>query len=91
MNHVILEMRERGLLKLSPEHCAGREKAFVLSEYGKQYAAPLLAALNRLEIQALNEAGRENIQLMVKAVFSYDQALERAMSACGQGEKKNGK
>lgn len=79
MNHVILDLRERGLLEQSPEHCSGREKAFVLSERGKQYAGPILEALNRMEIQAVETFGRENIQAMVKAVLSYDSALQKAM------------
>lgn len=91
MNHVILEMRKRGLLELSPEHCTGREKAFVLTESGTQYAAPLLEELDRLEMQALNETGRENIRSMIHAVFSYDQALERAMTADSEGGTADGK
>lgn len=81
MNHVFLDLRKRGLLELSPEHCTGREKAFVLSDQGKQYAQPLLKALNQVELQTLETFGQENIRSMVKAVFSYDQALENAMKA----------
>lgn len=90
MNHVILEMRERGLLELSPEHCTGREKAFVLSEQGRQYAAPLLESLNALELQTLNEIGRDRIRAMIQAVFSYDHALKKAMKEYGQGGQKDG-
>lgn len=81
MNHVFLDLRKRGLLELSPEHCTGREKAFVLSNQGKQYTQPLLNALNQVELQTLETFGQENIRSMVKAVFSYDQALENAMNA----------
>ena len=73
MNHVCSELRERGLLELSPEHCIGREKAFVLSSQGEKYAQPLLDALNAF--------GQQNIQSMIKSVLSYDQALECAMKA----------
>ena len=79
MNHVILELRKRGLLVLSPEHCVGREKAFVLSEQGVQYAAPLLEALNQMEIRAVETFGRQNIRAMVEQVLSYDAALQNAM------------
>ena len=82
MNHVILGLRERGLLELSPEHCMGREKAFVLSKQGERYAEPLLEALNRMEMQTLETFGKENIKPMVQAVLSYDQALECAMKVC---------
>lgn len=83
MNHVILDLRERGLLELSPEHGVRREKAFVLSEQGKEYAQPLLEALNRMEMRALEAFGRKNIRSMVKAVLSYDQALQEAMGKNG--------
>lgn len=79
MNHVILDLRRRGLLELNPDYCVGREKAFVLSEQGKQYAEPLLEALNQMEMQALEAFGVKNIRSMVKAVLSYDQALQKAM------------
>ena len=79
MNHVILDLRRRGLLELNPDYCVGREKAFVLSEQGKQYAEPLLEALNQMEMQALEAFGLKNIRSMVKAVLSYDQALQKAM------------
>lgn len=82
INHVILDMRKRELLELSMEHCTGREKAFVLSDLGKRYAQPLLRALNQMELQALEAFGQENIQSMVKAVLSYDQALEHAIQSC---------
>lgn len=79
MNHVFLDLRRRGVLELSPKHCVGREKAFVLSEQGTQYAEPLLEALNRMETRALEAFGRANIRTMVQAVLSYDQALQEAM------------
>lgn len=79
MNHVILDLRERGLLELSPEHSTGREKAFVLTELGSQSAGPLLGALNQLEEQAVEAFGRENIRSMVQTVLAYDQALQAAM------------
>ena len=82
INHVILDWQKRGLLERSPEHCIGREKAVVLSDRGKRYAAPLLEALSQMESQALGIFGEQNIRAMVQAVLSYDRALERAMKAC---------
>ena len=81
MNHVFLDLRQRGLLEQSSTHCIGREKAFVLSDQGKQYARPLLDGLNRVELQILETFGKENIRSMVKDVLAYDQALETAMKA----------
>ena len=79
INHVILELRKRGLLELSPPHCVGREKAFVLSEAGREYAAPLLEALNQMETQAIGALGEEKVRSMVELVCAYDQALQSAM------------
>lgn len=79
MNHVILDLRNRGLLELSPDHCVGREKAFVLSEAGKQYAAPLLHALNQMETQAIQVFGQEQVEKMVESVCAYDQVLQTAI------------
>lgn len=79
MNHVFLDLRKRGLLELSFEHCIGREKAFILSVQGDKYAKPLLDALNRVELQTLETFGRKNILSMVKDVLDYNQALETAM------------
>lgn len=79
INHVILDMRQRGLLALSPEDCIGREKAFVLTEKGRAYAAPLLASLNAVEIRALGKFGRGDMRDMVETVLAYDQALQSAM------------
>ena len=81
MNHVFLDLRKRGLLELSAEYCTGREKAFVLSPQGAQYAQPLLDALNQVELQTLETFGKKNIQSMVDKVLTYDQALETAMRA----------
>lgn len=79
MNHVILELRARGVLELSPDRCAGREKAFVLSEAGRRYAAPLLEELNQMEARAIQSFGREEVRRMVEAVCAYDDVLQSAM------------
>lgn len=80
INHVILDLRARGLLELSPEHCAGREKAFALSRAGEQYAAPLLDALNKMETQAIDDFGRDSVRRMVETVSAYSNVLQSAMA-----------
>lgn len=80
INHVILDLQKRGLLERSPKYSVGREKAFVLSEQGVQYATPLLEALNRMETQAIEKFGCGNIRSMVQAVLAYDQALQESMN-----------
>lgn len=79
INHVMLDLRERGLLTLSPAHCSGREKAFVLTEEGEAYAAPLLASLNEMEESAIRRFGAENLHALAETMLAYDQALRAAM------------
>lgn len=79
MNNVIRDMRERGLLTISSENCVGREKAFVLTDSGRAYAAPLLDSLNKIEKQAIERIGYENIRSMAEAVMTFDDALSKAM------------
>lgn len=79
MNNVMTDLRSRGLLEISPEHCRGREKAFTLTEAGRAYAAPLLASLDRIETQAVEAFGGENLCKMAQAVALYGDALEQAV------------
>ncbi len=79
MNNVIANMRERELLTVSKENSIGKEKAFVLTEKGKTYAEPLLQSLSKIEIQAIENIGFENIQSMAQAVMTFDNALTQAM------------
>lgn len=80
INHVILDLRERGLLCLCPEHCTGREKAFVLTEQGEKYASPLLASLNEIESRTIEDFGGERLCSMVHTMLAYDQALQASMN-----------
>ena len=79
INNVIIDMRKRGLLVVSPEYCRGREKAFVLTETGTAYAAPFLDSLNKIETQAVALIGEENIRGMAQAAAAFSDALEQAM------------
>lgn len=79
MNNVMTDLRSRGLLEISPEHCRGREKAFALTEAGRVYAAPLLDSLDRIEMQAVEAFGDENLCKMAQAVALYGDALEQAV------------
>lgn len=77
MNHVILDMRKRGLLVYSPAHCVGREKAFVLSEQGRVYAQPLMDSLERIEECAVEQMGAENIRVMTEHMLKYSAVLSQ--------------
>lgn len=79
MNNVISGMRKNGLLEHSREHSVGREKAFVLSQKGKKYAAPLLSSLDALESGALEKLGREKLAMLTQLLSEYSGALHTIM------------
>lgn len=79
MNNVIKGMRENGLLTYSKEHSLGREKAFVLSGKGEEYAAPLLIALDEMESSTLELLGSEKMAMLTQLLFEYDGALAAVM------------
>lgn len=81
VHNVISGMRERGLLQISRGHCTGREKAFVLTEAGRSYAAPLLADLTAVERAAAEQLGAEKLQAMAGMLTEFHQALDRAMES----------
>lgn len=78
INNVITAMRKDGLLVYDERHSTGREKAFILSEKGKQYAAPLLASLNAVEDRALELMSKDKLQTLTSLMLEYDQALNTA-------------
>lgn len=86
MNHVISEMRKRGLLTVSPENGSGREKAFVLTEEGQDYAAPILEDLDRIEKSAIHAVGRDGMETLSELMGAYNDALRQAMEdSCAGG------
>ncbi|MCD8074591.1 MAG: MarR family transcriptional regulator [Lachnospiraceae bacterium] len=79
MNHVITDMRKRGLLTISPKQGSGREKAFVLTRKGQTYAAPLLDSLNKIEAQAIESAGCGTIRSLSESLMDFDSILKQSM------------
>lgn len=79
MNHVFSKMRSEGIIQEDAEHSAGKEKAFVLTEKGKIFAAPLLDSMNRVELHAAELMGKEKIETMTALVQEFDQALQTAL------------
>ncbi len=79
MNHVIAVMRQKGLLEINADYCTGREKAFVLTEKGKSYAAPFLKSLNEVEIRAVELLGRENLESVTFLINEYTHSLNQAL------------
>lgn len=79
VHNVISGMRQRGLLQISPAHCTGREKAFVLTEAGQRYAGPLMDNLAAIEQAAIDRLGPEKLRAMAGMLSEFNQALDRAM------------
>lgn len=87
INHVIMNMKKQGILRISQTHCLGKEKAFVLTEQGRLYAAPFLKSLEKLEEQAITILGPESLKKMSDAILAYTAALQRAAEEEEQKEK----
>lgn len=81
IHHVISSMRAQGLLELCEGCCAGREKAFALTEKGREYAAPFLASLNEVEERAANQFGLVKLQKIAQLVMEYNRVLEDVTGA----------
>ena len=79
MNHVFAKLCADGIIEVSAEYSAGREKAFVLTERGQAYAEPLTASLNLVEEKAIELMGTERIQAMTQLVQEFDFALNTAL------------
>ena len=80
INHVIGTMRQEGLLQLSREHSRGREKAFVLTEKGRQALQPVLDRLNRAEEQAVEQLGGEKLHHLTELMQEYAHTLRLNMT-----------
>ena len=79
MHNVISAMKKNGLLAYSEQYSSGREKALVLTKKGTDYFAPVIAALNTIEEQAVQRLGKEKLLTLIRLLMEYDQALHTAM------------
>ena len=79
MNHVFTKLYADGIIEVSPEYSIGREKAFILTDKGRAYAAPLIDSLNRVEEKAIELMSEERIRAMTKLVQEFDYALNSAL------------
>lgn len=79
MHNVISKMRNEGMLRISAEHCKGREKAFVLTEEGKLRAKPVTEYLLATEEKAINIFGEKNLLRMSRLIGAYNKALSQAI------------
>lgn len=79
VNNVIAALRTAQLLEYSEEYSRGREKAFVLTEKGRDYAAPFLASLDGVEERALELLGEDKLRTLTALLLEYDRTLGLAM------------
>lgn len=79
MNHVITNLRGKEILEIAPQHGVGREKAFVLTEKGREYAEPLLENMNAFEKRAVELLGSEKLEVLTELMLEYDRALQKAL------------
>ena len=79
MNHVLTKLYADGIIEVSPEYSIGREKAFILTDKGRTYAAPLIDSLNRVEEKAIELMSEERIRAMTELVQEFDFALNSAL------------
>ncbi len=79
VNHVITSMLREGLLCDSPENSSGREKAYVFTAKGEEYAAPLLTSLGIVEEKAVEAMGACKIRKMTALICEYDNVLTAAL------------
>ena len=79
MNHVFTKLCADGIIEASSEHGTGREKAFILTDKGRTYAAPLMDSLNRVEEKAIELMSEERICAMTELVQEFDFALNSAL------------
>lgn len=79
MNHVFAKMCADDIIEISSKYGKGKEKAFVLTEYGKAYAAPFIDSLNNVEERAIELMGKEKIYSMTTLVQEFDYALGVAL------------
>lgn len=79
MHNIISGLREKGFLEMDKTIVRGREKAFVMTEKGRSYAAPFLESLGNIEIEAARRMGPERIRAMTELVMEYDKMLEEAL------------
>ena len=80
IHNIISNMRENGILIYDESLSVGREKVFVLSEKGREYAAPFLESLDLVESGAMEILGKEKLNKLIGLLLEYDMALNKALN-----------
>ena len=79
IHNIISNMRENGILIYDESLSVSREKVFVLSEKGREYAAPFLESLDLVESGAMEILGKEKLNKLIELLLEYDMALNKAL------------
>ena len=79
IHNIISNMRENGILIYDESLSVSREKVFVLSEKGIEYAAPFLESLDLVESGAMEILGKEKLNKLIELLLEYDMALNKAL------------
>ena len=80
IHNIISNMRENGILIYDESLSVSREKVFVLSEKGREYAAPFLESLDLVESGAMEILGKEKLNKLIGLLLEYDMALNKALN-----------
>lgn len=80
IHNIISNMRENGILIYDKSLSVSREKVFVLSEKGREYAAPFLESLDLVESGAMEILGKEKLNKLIGLLLEYDMALNKALN-----------
>lgn len=79
IHNIITALRQKGILEQNTDFSKGREKAFVLTEKGNEYAMPFLQSLDTVENRALELLGKKKLQDLTNLLLEYDRVLNAAL------------
>lgn len=79
IHNVITQLRKAGILENDETRRDSREKAFILTARGKEYAAPFMNSLNAVEERALTLTGEDKLRSLTQLLLEYGQMLQQAL------------
>lgn len=79
IHNIITALRQKDILEQNTDFSKGREKAFVLTEKGNEYAMPFLQSLDTVENRALELLGKKKLQDLTNLLLEYDRVLNAAL------------
>lgn len=82
INHTFEILKKNKIICINNKLNSKKEKAFVLTSYGKRYAEKIFFSLNKMEDQLIEKMGLNKIKQMVKLMEEYDQILFNSFKEC---------